>query len=358
MPKPKIAVVGAGHYGRHVLDVLAAGDREDELELSAVAEIDSSRLAAACKEYNICGYTDYKEMLEKEKPAALAVVTPDHLHEEIVLYALNRKIHVLCQKPLATNSRAGRAMLAAAKKADTLLYVDYHKRFDPAHRQLKADIAAGRLGQILYGDVYMEDRLEVPAEWFPGWAHMSSPAWFLGTHFYDLVSWLTGALPELVLARGNKVKLSSLGIDTLDHVSALVTYDNGAVLSYQTSWILPGNFPSIVNQKIRLVGSEGICEVDSQDRGMQRSYSSETGYQVVNPFSKTGQADPLGLPLSGYTCDSIRHFWRLLHKLDQGESLAQLEDQYPGGQGVLIATALGEAVERSLASNTEEKVLL
>lgn len=354
--KSRMAVIGAGTYGTHVLNVLSAAAQNGDIDLVAVADISAERAEQAGQAYGIRHYLSYEAMLDQEQPDAVAVVTPDYLHRDVTLAAARRKVHVLCQKPIATSSREGREMIAAATEAGILLYVDYHKRFDPAHRALKQDIARGRLGQILYGDVCMEDRIEVPSVWFARWAHLSSPAWFLGTHFYDLVSWLIQSKPTRVFAHGNKVKLKAMGIDTYDHVSAQVIYDNKATITFHASWILPDHFPSIVNQQIRLVGSEGICEIDSQDRGMLTSYAGDKACQVPNPFSKSAPDDLYGLPLSGYTCESILHFVRILNQLQAGQSLQALKGRYPDGEEALTATVLCETIHRSLLSGTVEEI--
>ena len=78
-------------------------------------------------------------------------------------------------------------MIQAAKDNHVMLYVDLHKRLDPAHIQLKNAIKSGKLGEIEYGYVCMEDKILVPTEWFKTWAKNSSPAWFIGIHFSDLI---------------------------------------------------------------------------------------------------------------------------------------------------------------------------
>jgi len=349
----RIAVIGAGTYGTHVLDVLQSSARAGHVELAALADIRPETVDLASRRYGVRGYQDYRELLARETLDAVAVVTPDYLHEEIVRAAVAQGLHILCQKPLATESEAGRRMIEAARSSGVMLYVDYHKRFDPAHRSLRQQIRQGRLGKILYGDVYMEDRIEVPSVWFKKWADHSSPAWFLGTHFYDLVSWLTDASPIKVFAHGSKRKLAEMGLDTYDAISAQVVYDNGAVFTFHTSWILPDNFPSIVNQQIRVVGTDGICEIDSQDRGMLISLADDRYCQVINPFAKLSP-DDLGpdAEMTGYTCESILHFVRLLDRLRSGQALDALRGFYPDGVSALTATILCEAVHMSLASET------
>lgn len=346
--KGKIGVIGAGIYGTHVLEVLKCAALDGIADLVAVADVNNQALDRAVRQYGIRGYSSHIDMMDNEKLDAVAVVTPDYLHKEIVLDAVSRNLHVLCQKPLSTCSAEGRQMVDAAAHAGVMLFVDFHKRYDPAHRVLKKDIEQGKLGEILYGDVHMEDRIEVAAEWLTGWVPKSSPGWFLGSHYIDLVSWLINLRPVRVSGWGNKKKLFGMGIDTYDHVSAQVIYENGAVFNYHTSWILPRNFPSIVNQQMRVVGTEGICEIDAQDRGMQSSYSGNTYCQILNPFGKTDPDESSDLPIGGFTSLSILHFVRLLNRLKNGVPLADLEGKYPSGEEALTTTIVCEAIHESI----------
>lgn len=340
----KIGVIGAGTYGTHVLDVLCRTSPMSDFEVAAISDINPVTLNNAIIKYNTRGYPDYKQMIEKEDLDAVAIVTPDYLHRDIAVYSAEKGLHVLCQKPVATSEKEGRQMIEAAKRNDVMLYVDFHKRFDPAHMGLKNSIAEGKLGEILYGDVYMEDRIEVPSIWFKNWAHNSSPAWFLGTHFYDLVYWMLRSKPVKVYANGIKKKLKGMGIDTFDCISATVVFENSAVFNFNTSWILPSNFPSIVNQKIRVIGTEGICEIDSRNRGVMESYSSDKHCKVNNPFAKYISDETV----YGYTCDSIIHFTKMLSLMNSGKSLKDLEDKYPDAEEAIMATVICEAVHKSI----------
>ena len=177
-------------------------------------------------------------------------------------------------------------MIASTEENNVMLYVDFHKRFDPGHIQLKQAIKSGKLGRIEYGYACMEDKILVPTKWFKNWAHNSSPAWFLGIHFYDLIYWLLEEKPVKVYATGLKKKLAGMGIDTYDFISARFEYEDGKTITVDSSWIIPNSFSSIVNQQIRLVGTEGMQEVDSQDRGIVASYECEAQNNVLNPYAR------------------------------------------------------------------------
>jgi predicted dehydrogenase len=347
----RVGVVGAGTYGESLVQAFYGVHLAGEIDFVAVADINTAALEKMEKLYGLKGYTDYKAMFDAERLDAAAVVTPDYLHREITLEASRRKIHLLVQKPLATDVQEGEDMVAAAEENNVMLYVYFHTRFDPAHIQLRQAVQAGKLGEIQYGYICMEDKILVPSVWFKSWAQHSSPAWFLGIHFYDLLYWILGRAPVRVYATGIKKKLVSMNIDTYDSIQARFEYENGASITVDTSWILPNNFSSIVNQQIRLVGSEGMQEVDSQERGVIACYESEPSNMVVNPYGKIIDAKPLvGTVPSGYTIESMVFFLKLVSLIKEGRiSMKELEGFYPTGREALVSTKMCAAVHESAA---------
>jgi predicted dehydrogenase len=288
-------------------------------------------------------------MLAQEDLEAVSIVTPDHLHREIALAALAAGKHVLVEKPLDTTVGGCQEIIAAARDRGRLLMVDFHKRYDPYHTGMRQMIAAGKLGHIEYGYAHMEDRIEVSRDWCGPWAAQSSPAWFLGVHFYDLARFVMGGSKGVrVYATGVKQKLAALGIDTYDSIQAKVEFDNGAHITFDTSWVLPGGFEAIVNQGIRLVGTEGMIECDSQDRGM-RSVTTAEGQATHNYGFIREHTDRHGRTLyQGYGIESIQHFGHLVNALLDGAGLDELED-HPTGEDGLEATRIAAGVHESIS---------
>lgn len=337
-------------YGAQVIKTFDTAHKDGMVEFAAVCDVSQAALDAVHKEYGIKGYTDYKDMIEAERLDGIAIVTPDYLHKEITTYCASKGIHMLVQKPLDTTTAGGQQMVDAANKNDVMLFVDFHKRYDPGHIQLKSDIEAGKLGKLQYGYVCMEDVIMVPSVWFKAWAQHSSPVWFLGVHFYDLVYWLMNSKPVEVYATGVKHKLLSMGIDTYDSVQAKFKFENGASFAIDASWILPTSFTAVVNQQIRVVGSEGMMEVDSQDRGMMAAFSSSPSAIQANPYGKLEVADLIhgNTRLLGYTLESMLHFLRLLRLAKEGKPVAELKLHYPTGEQALVSTKMCEAVHESV----------
>ncbi|MEN6347633.1 MAG: Gfo/Idh/MocA family oxidoreductase [Armatimonadia bacterium] len=359
MAIPRIGVVGIGTFGINHLRCFRQLGYIGAAELVAAADLNEKLLDERSKEFNFTPYADYHEMLAKEKLDGITVVTPDPFHKDVVLAAAEAGVNVLCEKPLDVTVDGCQQMIDACEKAGILLMVDFHKRYDEYHIAMKQKIDAGDFGAIQYGYAHMEDRIEVPKDWFPGWAVKSSPAWFLGIHFYDLARYLIGSDGAEVWATGCKARLQSLGVDTWDSVSAKVTFKNGATVSFDTSWILPYEFEAVVNQGIRLVGTHGMLECDSQDRGTITCISkdapgilsgktAQAGMETHNKSFLRQKFDKQGREIwEGYGMDSIADFAYNLGVLLDGAKIADLSG-YPTGQDGLEATKIAAGVHKSL----------
>jgi len=348
----RIAVVGAGKFGQMHLDVFTQLGTTGVAELAAIAEANPKKAEELRAQYHGCPvYTDFREMLGKETLDAVSVATPDHLHREIAVAAARAGMHVLVEKPLDVTVEGCAEMVRAAKDAGVLLQVDFHKRYDPDHQAIERRVRSGDLGDVLYGSVYMEDRIEVPSEWFPHWAAASSPAWFLGVHFYDLARWIIKSEARSVYATGTKnTLLRDYGIDTYDCINAKVDFENGAAFAFDTSWVLPKGFEAIVNQAIRVVGTKGVFECDSQDRGSRSCLGLEGMATYNNNFRREG-FDTYGRKvLRGYGVESIEDFAWNVAFLKNGKGLNSLKGCWASGEDGLEVTRIAVAVHESIRS--------
>ena len=112
----RIGIVGAGKIcqGPH----MGAYDKIDNAQIVAVCDINEQRLEEAKKRYpDATLYKDYKEMIEKETLDAVDICTPNNLHSIVAIYALEKGLNVLCEKPDAINVSEAIKMQEAAKKS-------------------------------------------------------------------------------------------------------------------------------------------------------------------------------------------------------------------------------------------------
>jgi predicted dehydrogenase len=351
MARARIGIVGLGTFGLNHLRTFRQLHWNGVCELVAGCDLNEKLLAERRESFDFTPYTDFREMMAKEKLDGVTVVTPDPFHRDVVLAAAAAGLHVLSEKPLDVTVQGCLAMVQACEQAGVLLQVDFHKRYDEYHIAMKQKIDAGDLGQLQYGYAHMEDRIEVPRDWFPGWAKQSSPGWFLGIHFYDLARWMVGANGKRVWASGRKGVLTAVGVDTYDSLSAMVEFTNGATVCFDTSWILPEGFGAIVNQGIRLVGTKGVIECDSQDRGTWTCCADDTPQmQSHNKSFLRTKRDRQGREVwEGYGIESIADFVHNVNALLAGAPVSDL-GSYCSGYDGLEATKIATAVHESAAT--------
>jgi predicted dehydrogenase len=171
---------------------------------------------------------DLAELLDDDRVDVLHVCTPNHVHAAQALAALERGIHVVCEKPLAVSSEECAALVAAADEHGVVNAVCYHARSYPLVEHMRAEVAAGAIGELTFvHGRYLCDDVLFPAS---GWRvdpAQSGPAYVvgdLGTHWLDLAEHVTGRHVSEVLADFR----SFAGGPLEDYAALLLRFDGGA----------------------------------------------------------------------------------------------------------------------------------
>jgi len=344
----RIGIVGGGIFGQWHLKAFTQLQNEEKAELVALADIKEDARNKAAQEYGVRPYADFREMIEKEKLDAITVVTPDHLHTDIALTGLEMGCHVLCEKPMATTMEDCNKILSASNRnPEKIFMVDFHKRLDAYHIELERTIREGELGKVQYGYAYMEDRIEVSRDWFKSWPAGSSPYWFIGVHFVDLIRWLIKSNGTKVFATGRREKLKSLGNDFWDNISSHIVFENGATFSVDAGWTLPEGFEAVVNQGLRVIGTEGIFEIDSQDRGAGACLKGKTQQSYNLGVYSEKQTPDGNIVYGGYGIESIMEFAHHLNYVLNGGDIKHLNGLYADAEDGLEVSKICIAVHMS-----------
>lgn len=200
-------------------------------------------------------YTDYRDMLEKEKLDFISVCTPNFLHYPVTVLALEKSIHVHCEKPIALNAKEAQQMVDAKNRADKILMVGLNNRFTNHAWFVKQYADEGLFGEIYHVRCGWKRVRGIPGKggWFTNKAMSGGgPLIDLGVHFMDLVMYFMG-YPNPVSVTGatyskfseNKcVNSSGWGMtgddngimDVEDMAVGFVRLDNGATLDLEFSW--------------------------------------------------------------------------------------------------------------------------
>jgi predicted dehydrogenase len=144
----RIAFVGAGRVADVHFDALKS--ENTRARLTAVSDIRENAVQNRIKEWNVNGYLSYKEMIEKEKPDAVYILLPHHLHLEAVEFAMKRDIPVFLEKPIASDLDHALKIERIARKSPVPLFVGHNGLFHPAFREVKELVKSGKIGKPLF----------------------------------------------------------------------------------------------------------------------------------------------------------------------------------------------------------------
>ena len=239
----KVAVIGVGSMGKNHARVYS---ELPEADLAAVADADQKLVAATAEKHGAHAYTDYREMLEKEKPDAVSVVVPTAMHEEVGMAALDAGAHVLMEKPIAATVEEGQRLIEKARAVKKQLMVGHIVRFNPAMQALKQKLADGDLGRIF--QVFC--RRAGP---FPARIRDVGVVVDLAPHDVDVMRFLIGAEPLRVYAETEQ----RIHTDHEDLVWGLLRFPDGVVGSLEINWLTPTKI-----REVLVLGERGLFRID------------------------------------------------------------------------------------------------
>jgi len=199
-PPIKVAVIGAGYFAGFQYE---AWSRIPEVKIVAACDLIQEKVQALQERFGIpkC-HTGWREMLERECPDFVDIVTPPDTHEEISLFAAERGIHVVCQKPLAPTMEQARRIVKNSRAAGVRFMVHENWRWQPWYRKIKAIQRSGDIGEFTH--VHVMTRLG------DGWgerAYLDRQPFFrdyprlliyeTGVHFIDTFRYLLGEVTHV-----------------------------------------------------------------------------------------------------------------------------------------------------------------
>lgn len=224
----------------------------DNLELTALCDINENRLAERAKQYGIPAercFTDYRELIACPEVDVVDISTPNNVHWEIAMEACRAGKSYGVEKPITMDSEQADTLLAATEKAGVRSMVYFSYRYQPAARYAKDLIASGRLGKLhhvsmQYYQGWGLESKDCPLVWrFVKSVAASGALGDLGCHGLDLAQFVTGQQYEKVSAHlGTIVKERRLPegdgrgpVDVDDFSNILAAMDGGTSATFQIS---------------------------------------------------------------------------------------------------------------------------
>jgi len=325
----KTAVVGCGLFGENHLKAYAQHPRA---QCVAVFDLNRRRAAEMAAQYGAKAVRSLDDIARDKSIKAVSIATPDFAHTPTALALLEAGKHLLIEKPITTSTAEARQVVAAAKKARRTVMVDFHNHWNPPFLALKQRIDDGELGKPVMGYARLSNPLSIPFGML-SWAGKSGPHWFLLPHVVDIVRWLIGRQKALrVTAHARREILKRRGADTYDAIQATVVFED-CFATFETCWILPKSWPTLVDFQLNLVGSKSTAQVNCTEQGLRMAGPR----RFETPFT-AGIVDAFGVP-EGFIVMPIYHFVDCI--LDGRQPVVTAEDG-------LAATQIIEAMLRSI----------
>jgi myo-inositol 2-dehydrogenase/D-chiro-inositol 1-dehydrogenase len=274
----RVALVGSGRIGRVHASAYAGVNRgrlvacTDELPEVAVA---------FGKEYGLEVESSLDAILAREDIDAVLIATPNWLHAQMTIAALEAGKHVFCQKPIALTLDDADRVLAASAVSDRVLQFGFMLRFTPPLPEVSRLIRSGAIGEAIAARTAIFG-WEPNADWF--YDKHTGGGVLLDTliHFADLAQWLIGPIERVHAEGGAYILDGSKSYGSPDNATVLMRHANGASTSAYVTWTAGHG-----NLTLEIYGTDGHVALDLIEKQVSRLF-------LTRPFETDGNRYPSG----------------------------------------------------------------
>jgi len=237
MDKLRFGIIGVGGMGSFHAKYL---DTIEGVKLTAVADVEEAKLQAFANRPDVRAFARGEDLLDSRLVDAVIIATPHYFHPAIARGAMERGIHVLCEKPVAVTIGEARKLNETYARFGHLKFgVMFQTRTVAMYQKLRDLVQSGELGEITRITWLVTD-------WFRTWSYYASGGWratWAGEgggvlinqcpHNLDLLQWIPNMMPTRVTAAAFIAKTHPIEVE--DEVSAILEYPSGAVGHFVTS---------------------------------------------------------------------------------------------------------------------------
>ena len=274
-PMYRAAIIGLGKMG---LSHLAIARAHQQLQLRCVCDTSRYLLDMLHRYTGLKTYTDFSRMLREEELDCVFVATPSKYHAEIVLAALQRNLHVFCEKPFALEPQAGYRLAELAERQGLVNQVGYHYRFVASFNEARRLLQRQLIGNLhhvrieAYGPVVLRPQ---GATWRSQKGEGGGCLFDYACHAIDITNYLVGR----PVAVSGTVLNSVVSENVDDEIYATFQFAQGFHGQLATNWS-DESFRKM-SLKVSLWGTNGRINVDRQELQVYLRSSPEPGGDFV-----------------------------------------------------------------------------
>ena len=255
------ALIGCGRIApNHIAAALA---NSGAVALTAVCDTQPQAMEALLTRFSLQGtdvkrYTDYRELLSRERPQLVAVATDSGSHAQIALDAVAFGCHVIVEKPIALSLQDADRLIGAAKEKNVRLCVCHQNRFNRSVQKIRAALEQGQFGRLYHAATHVRWNRGADyynaADWRGHFATDGGALMNQCIHSIDLLRWMMGE-PEEVMAYTDR--LAHPYIEGEDLGLAIIRFKNGAYgLVEGTTNVYPNN----LEETLYIFGEKGTIK--------------------------------------------------------------------------------------------------
>lgn len=257
----KYALIGCGRIAtNHVKAAL-----NNHLEFVAACDVLPEHIESLLAKHNleqdgsIHRYTDYKEMLEKERPELVGVATESGKHAAIALDCIEAGCHVIIEKPIALSIADADRIIEAGKRKGVKVSACHQNRFNLSIQQIRRALEAGRFGKMSHGSIHVRwnrnQDYYTQAPWRGTWAEDGGALMNQSIHGIDLLRWMMGDEIEEVFAYTAQQFHPYLECEDIG--MAVVKFKSGAIGTIEGTTNV---FPKNLEETLYLFGEKGTVK--------------------------------------------------------------------------------------------------
>jgi len=336
MKRYKIGIIGAG-MGSTLLEINNIND--SKLEVIGICSKPIEIAEKYKEEYNLkYAFEDYKRLIEKKDIDIIAVYSPDHLHAEHCMAALNAKKHVICTKPLVTSLEHAKEIVKLVDEKKVKFLTGQTMRFEPQFETIKKMYDDGDLGKPILAEAYYVHDMRPIYKMTPWRLNTPQDLMYGGVcHPVDVLRWFLGDVDE-VFAYGNKGNLTPEYSLESNFILSL-KFKNGVIARILGAYDIV--HPPMPMMGVSIFGTTGSAIGD---------YSDKLGGRVKVVFDKfnfKNESESVFLPETegayGHGMTVIRYLEHFEDCLEN--DLTPIPDVKEGAKSISVCSAAWESIE-------------
>ena len=302
MKKLRTGIIGCGNiFPMHAYSIQAL----ENGVLTAVCDINHARAEKAAEKFGCKVFYDYKQLIDSGEIDIVHICTPHYLHKEMSVYALEKDLHVICEKPMAIDRKDGEEIFKAAQRSKGRMSVIFQNRYNPGSVFAKQAIKSGKLGRVLGGKIIVT--------WCRTQDYYNQDAW-RGTldqegggviinqsiHSFDLARWLIDK--PLLSVDASIANRMHPAIAVEDEACGILHFEDGIDVQFFTT----NNFTMDDSVSVVLHMEKGVIRITGDEAVIEYA----TGEKEYKNVDNEPQID-FGTGVKGYW--GVSHYKQIYH---------------------------------------------